>query len=404
MALSISASIAVALLVLAAWRRFGPRLVLLSVSALVLYFTAKEAFNVRGLLLGHYYTIDEAFFQIGGVSPTIIVGHCFTFLTGMLAADRILAVWPRLGRSFATYLIVVGWAAGAISYAMEAVGMMNGWWHWQETVGPFELSYSQISHIFILVPPTAVGGWTTYMVIFYCGFFLGLRILIRVFSTPWIWLSLVAPLVMLAPLYRDLPASMIHYVFAVATCLGLAVWGVVVRLGWSRAWLALVPTLVYLWMIVGEGGAMISFVGCLALYFISVALDGLNWTPLIEASQLDPPVLDRTASFGFSAAMVLFFAVLIAAHLQHAGSTDPRAWVTLLPVVGLVLVTVGRVPIWAHATAWFLVAAAAAVLKKPHLIAAALFTAGWLGILAASGGVWTAARRLLGRFPCRALS
>ncbi|GAB4291602.1 MAG: hypothetical protein Kow0090_05140 [Myxococcota bacterium] len=288
--LSLPALVALAFLVLAAVRRFGKQFVGVASIALIVFFYIKEFLNIRGLLLEHHYVIDAKFIHIGKVSPVVVMGHCFTFFTGLLIADRLLALLPSLKKNFALYFVSALTTTLAMAYLMETVGIMAGWWHWLNLDSQPTLGFAATAERWIIAPDIAIKGWALYMGMFFTGFFIPLWLFRRFKNKHFQWLAIPAMFVVFIPVYKDRAVWVLDYVM-------LAV--------------AILPLLTPLF----------------------------DWTDIISPRDFTNERLNRLAENGFNIAMAILFFVCGYILIAKADEFDKRAWVAMLPLIGLIVAT-----------------------------------------------------------------
>ncbi|MBI5526848.1 MAG: hypothetical protein HY897_10990 [Deltaproteobacteria bacterium] len=277
-------------LMLAAVSNLGGRLVLLITAGLVVFFYVKEFLNIRDLLLAHNYFPDRGFMQVGRVPLTVVLGHVFTFFTGVLLTERLCAKLPGLRRGFAAFGVGVFAVAISMSYLMEAVGIMAGWWHWEGGEWARVKGLENIPPRFVLVPEPAIGGWGLYMVMFYTAFFTAVWLIDRYAGRRWAWLSILPMLLIFVPVYKDRHTSVAFIFIVVEIALAL-----------------LVPA--------------------------------LDWTRLQSPVVFQRKVVNTLSRHGFPAAMAVMFLVCGFVHAVTPGRGGGWVWVSFVPMVGLLLAT-----------------------------------------------------------------
>ena len=371
--LTVPAALAMALLWLAAWRRFGGRFTLMATAAVLAFFFIKEFMNVRGLLLGHHYKVNHAFFQLLDVSPTVVLGHCFTLFAGLLAGDRVVARAGLAPRA-SYYMVSVAAAATATAWIMETIGIAGGWWAWQKTGAPFETSYAAIDHVFIVAPPAAIAGWPLYMGIFLAMFAGCLWIAGDRAGGRLAWIAVPLPFVALFPLWRDEPMSVPVHACTTLALLALCAWSLGAALGRRRAWLGIFPVALLEALNWSEmRGGVVMPVAVIAAYAAAALLPAFEIAPQFRPRAFQAPWLDAVARRGLEASLAIFFAVIVYV-LARAGG-DPRMWANVLPAAGAALLALAPVPALPCAAACAIAAGALFALRVPYLGVAILFVA-----------------------------
>lgn len=167
--LSLPAALATALLVVHSVRYRGAQVVALVVALCVLWYVPKELAIQQQALAWHQYVFAGGMLRIGGIPPTVIVGHLFTVLVGWYFSERITRFLPGCRGYLLPTLVVWMLVASSVAYVMEVTGVTAGWWWWRfrdQIWAEMPLADRTEVNLGIIaptIPSMPIAGWAIYM-------------------------------------------------------------------------------------------------------------------------------------------------------------------------------------------------------------------------------------------------
>ncbi len=167
--LSLPAALATALLVAHTVRHRGAPVVALVVTLCLLWYVPKELAIQQQALAWHQYVFAAGMLRIGGIPPTVIVGHLFTVLVGWYFSERITRFLPGCRGYLLPTLVVWMLVASSVAYVMEVTGVTAGWWWWRfrdQIWAEMPLAARTEVNLGIItptIPSMPIAGWAIYM-------------------------------------------------------------------------------------------------------------------------------------------------------------------------------------------------------------------------------------------------